>query len=419
MACVLFWCSKQASAQFTLSAEVRPRAELRHGFKTVKAEKDDPAFFVEQRSRLSALYKREKLGVKVTLQDVRVWGNTNQIYKSDPSLFNVYEAYGEYQLTPQLAIRVGRQELDYDNARFLGNLDWAQQGRSHDAARIKYADSTGFAVHAGAGFNQSVASEPTKLFDTYYSGVDNYKTMQYLWVHKEWSLAKVSALFFNDGRQKADSTVAFRQTYGLAGEVNAGRVKLGSELYFQGGKDVAGKTVRAYLAAAYATFTTKLTPVTLGVDYLSGTGRGESRNHAFNPLYGTNHAFYGLMDYFYVGSSHGQEGRTTGLVDVFLKTAFKLGQSSSLLAQFHHFKSPVTLVNPTEATGTLSSRLGEEIDLVFNQNISADFNLKLGYSQLYATNSLDALKGKRGSGVNQWAWLMLTFKPVLFQQQAP
>ncbi|MFD3000464.1 alginate export family protein [Pontibacter toksunensis] len=415
--CMVLSSSNIALGQFTLSAEIRPRAEFRDGFKTVQAQGETPAFFIEQRSRLNADYHLDKLRLRLSLQDVRVWGNTSQIYKSDPSLFNVYEAYGEYLLTPRLAMRVGRQELDYDNARFLGNLDWAQQGRSHDAALLMYADSTGFSAHAGAAFNQQVLSEPAKLEGTFYGGVDNYKTMQYLWLHKEAGGAKVSGLFFNDGRQRAsDSTVFFRQTYGLIGEKSLGAIKLGGEFYYQGGKEPAGRKVRAYLAALNATLATMLTPVTIGVDYLSGSDANDTPNKAFTPLYGTNHAFYGFMDYFYVGNNHGQSGRTAGLVDYYLKTNFKLGEKSSLLAHLHHFESPAMVYAPVEGAGTSSSRLGEEIDLMYNLNVTPDFNLKVGYSQLYAAGSMEALKGKAGNTFNQWAWVMLTFKPVLFKQ---
>ncbi|WP_347160019.1 alginate export family protein [Pontibacter chitinilyticus] len=411
-------CSAQAAfAQFSLSAEIRPRAELRNGFKTVQTDKESAAFFIEQRSRLNVNYAHDKLALRLSVQDVRVWGGTNQVYKADPSLMNVYEAYGEYRFTPELALRVGRQELDYDNARFLGNLDWAQQGRSHDAVRLMYADSTGFAVHMGAAFNQNVPNEPTKLSNTFYGGLDNYKTMQYLWLHKEGRLGKVSGLFFNDGRQRAtDSTVFFRQTYGVLGERKAGPVTLGGELYYQGGKDPSGTKVSAVLAAFNATLLTKATPLTLGVDYLSGSGATNTRNHAFAPLYGTNHGFYGFMDYFYVGNNHGQNGHTAGLTDVYLKTSFKLNPKMALLANYHHFESPVRVVSMEDAGTKLRSRLGEELDLVLNLNVNPEFNVKAGYSQLMATDALEALKGKKGEGTNQWAWVMLTFKPVLFKQ---
>ena len=417
MIMLLLMGTEASFAQFTLSAEIRPRAEFRDGFKSVQAAGESPAFFVEQRSRLNADYQSDKIRLRLSLQDVRVWGSTSQVYKSDPSLFNIYEAYGEYRFTPFLSVRVGRQELDYDNTRFLGNLDWAQQGRSHDAVRFIYADSAGFALHAGAAFNQNVPLEPVKLEGTFYGGIDNYKTMQYLWLHKEVSGAKFSALVFNDGRQRAaDSTVFFRQTYGVIAEKTLGTVGLGGELYYQGGKDPAGRSVHAYLAALRATFATKLTPLTVGVDYLSGSDANDTRNKAFVPLYGTNHGFYGLMDYFYVGNNHGQLGRTAGLADFYLKTSFKLGEKSALLAHLHHFESPATIYNPQEGAGKLSSRLGEELDLVYNLNVSPEFNLKAGYSQLYATESLDALKGKPGESFNQWAWVMLTFKPTLFKQ---
>jgi len=416
-ASTLLLSSQAAHSQFGLSAEIRPRAELRNGFKTVRTGADKPAAFVEQRSRLNANYTHDKLQVRLSVQDVRIWGSTNQVYKSDPSLFNVYEAYGEYRFLPRFSVRVGRQALEYDNARFLGSLDWAQQGRSHDAVKFIYSDSTGFAVHAGAGFNQPYFSEPTKLFDTYYTGIDNYKTMQYVWLHKDWTSAKVSGLFFNDGRQRStDSTTYYRQTYGVVAEQKLGSTVLGGELYYQAGSNTAGRRIRAYLAAFNATFTTKLTPLTLGVDYLSGSDARDATDRAFVPLYGTNHAFYGHMDYFYVSNPHGQAGRIAGLLDAYLKTSFKLSAKANLLAHAHLFESPATVYRTGNSDEKLGSRLGEELDLLLNVNVSPEFNLKTGYSHMLATSSMDALKVRpAGKANNEWAWVMLTFKPVFFQ----
>ncbi len=412
---VLLGSVREARAQLVISAEIRPRAELRDGFRTVNTHAEKPAAFVEQRSRLNIGYGHGKMQMRLSMQDVRIWGSTNQVYKVDPNLFNVFEAYGEYQLTRRLAVRAGRQALDYDNARFLGALDWAQQGRSHDAVKLMYADSSGFSVHAGAGFNQSFSLEPTKLADTYYGGVDNYKSMEFLWLHKDWASGKLSALFFNDGRQRTDSSAYARQTYGLVGEKKAGPATLTGEFYYQAGDDVARRTISAYLAAVSVTVPTKLTPLTLGVDYLSGSDATDTKNHAFVPLYGTNHAFYGHMDYFYVGNNHGQGGRTAGLADFYLKTNFKLTAKASLLAHVHHFESPATVYQPGTTDQKLASRLGEELDLILNANVSPEFNFKLGYSHFLSTPSLDALKGRAGQQHNQWAWVMLTFKPVLFK----
>ena len=406
-----------AFAQFTLSGQVRPRAELRNGFKTPNTVANELAFFVEQRTRLNVAYQTSQLGFYLSLQDVRIWGNTNQIYKDDPALTNVYEAWGEYRFSPQMSLRVGRQALDYDNARFLGDLDWAQQGRSHDAIKFVYADTSGFALHAAAAYNQNVPFEPGQLSGTFYGDLNNYKTMQMLWLHKDWTSANASLLIHNDGRQQADSTVAFRQTYGVVGQKQLGDVTLDGELYYQGGKDPADRSVSAWLIALRATFKTPLTPLTFGADYLSGSDRNDTENHAFQPLYGTNHKFYGFMDYFYVGNNHGQEGRTAGLLDVYVQSKFKLGKRSALIAHLHHFQSPTTVYAAEGTTEELSSGLGEEIDLVYNLNLAEDVNFKLGYSQLFSTDALEMLKGGgERQGMNQWAWAMLSFSPTFFTQ---
>lgn len=410
-------------AQFTLTGEIRPRVEYRNGFKTIGRTSDEPAAFVEQRSRLYFEYKKDKIRFNLTLQDVRIWGNTSQIFKEDPALNNVYEAWGEYYISEAFSIKAGRQALNYDNARFLGDLAWAQQARSHDALLFKYENKSGFKTHLGGAFNQNVPFEPSQLSGTFYSGVNNYKTMQFLWLHKDFDkVAKLSALIFNDGRQtiknagtpNADTTTSFRQTYGLLGSTKLGNIKLEGEFYYQGGQNVAGIDVDAYLGSFSATYKTKLTPLTIGFDYVSGTNQNASgsvsgKDNSFNPLYGTNHKFYGLMDYFYVGNGFSN----VGLIDIFLKTKFKLSKKTALIAHYHHFESEATI------PGQESRTLGDEIDLILNWNLAKGANLKVGYSQMFASDAMGVIKGRTANtnDFNNWAWVMFTIKPILFTTQ--
>ncbi|WP_160166650.1 alginate export family protein, partial [Arcticibacter svalbardensis] len=227
--CAITLGSFESYAQFSLTGELRPRAEFRNGFKTVNTAESSPALFVEQRTRLNFGYIKDRMSFKVSVQDIRMWGNTAQVYKTDPSLLNLFEAYGVYRFDNKWAVKIGRQVLAYDNERFLGGLDWAQQGRSHDLLKFSYADSLGFSMDAGVAFNQNVGTEPSKLSSTFYNGTANYKTMQYLWLHKDYKGGKISLLFLNDGRQKADSTTAFKQTLGLYAEQKAGPVALHEE----------------------------------------------------------------------------------------------------------------------------------------------------------------------------------------------
>ena len=409
--------------QLTVGAQVRPRAEFRNGFKTLTEDDRDAAFFVEQRTRLFTDYKTNKFRIRINIQDIRIWGSVDQIAKSDPNLFNLYEGWGEYYISDKLAVRMGRMQLDYNNARFLGNLDWAAQGRSHDALKIHYKnDSRGVSFHAGVAFNQTTdPREPARLFGTVYTGVSNYKHMQFAWFQKKFTNSDLSLLFQNDGRQvvvATDTLVASRQTYAVVGNHQRSGWSLGGEFYYQGGKNGSNNSVSAFLLALYITLKTDLTPVTVGIDHLSGTSITDTKDNSFDPLYGTNHKFYGFMDYFYVGNFHGQAATTSGLNDVFVKTSFKLSDKTSLNAHGHFFSSPASLHNPSDTSQEIDKYLGTELDLVLVWKPAKNVVVNLGYSQMWAASSMEAIKVTPGdhSALNNWAWLMVDFAPIIFQK---
>ncbi len=412
--------SHVACAQFTLSAEIRPRAEFRDGFKKPLANGSDPAFFVEQRTRLNTAFSSEKIEVYISLQDVRNWGSTAQVYKSDPSLQNIYAAWAAYKINPKHSIAVGRMELDYDNARILGNLDWAAQGRSHDLLKYEYKGEK-VNLHIGAAFNQDYATpEPVKLTSTYYGVPNNYKTMQYAWFHKDWENSGLSLLFLNNGAAAtkavngitlADSAIHYSQTLGLYGTKKIGSASLEYDAYYQVGKNPSGTELNACMAGANVTFwKAKPHNFSLGVEYLTGdrsstTGKDET----FNPLYGTHHKFYGFMDYFYVGNGH----QNKGLVNGFIKSKFKTGAKSSLLAHIHEFLSQSKIMNGDNTE--MSSTLGTEADLVYVLNAAPGVVLNVGYSQMFFTKSMELVKGVSDPRSNaSWAWAMISFKPTLF-----
>lgn len=404
----------QQESELTVGAQVRPRAEFRNGFKTLTEEDRDAAFFIEQRTRLFADYNAEKFRVHINLQDVRIWGNTNQIYKDDAALFNVYEAWAEYRFNDAWSTKMGRMALDYDNARFFGNLGWAAQGRSHDAFLAKYKKN-GLKFDLGLAFNQT-GFEPTKLSGTYYDR-NNYKSMQFIWANKSFGDLNISALVQNDGRQvKADSSTAYRQTLALIPTYKAEKFTVGAELYYQMGQNAVDNDVNAYLLAAYLTYKTKLTPLTLGVDLVSGTEAAdalEGEDKSFAPLYGTNHKFYGFMDYFYVGNGHAN----VGLTDIYLKTKFKVGKKSNLSAHLHQFMAGVDVIDPANPSSTLDAALGTEIDLVYSVKLADEVGLNIGYSQLFATDTMEAIKGGDADEMNNWAWIQFNFTPTLIKQK--
>ena len=409
-----FWLTDQATAQFTLSAEVRPRAEFRNGFKTPRSTGDDPAFFVEQRSRIYMDYQDKKYKFRLSFQDVRLWGEIPQIFKEEDGNTFINEAWGQFYLTDNFSVKVGRQMISYDNQRFLGGLEWAQQGRRHDAALLMYENpASKVKFHAGFAYNSDDdIPEPAFLQRdgaNFYSVGGNYKHLQYGWFNKtaeKWSL---SLLALNAGLQQADSSVSNKQTFGVIPSVTMGKVKLAGDFYYQTGK-IGDASVNAFLAGANATFKTALTPITVGFEHISGKDDDDTSTDItnFSPDYGTNHKFNGLMDYFFVGPANGN----VGVTDIFLKTKFKL-KKGAIIANFHHFLTGSTQLS-TENNNELSSSMGTEVDLVYAVKFTPDVSFNLGYSHMFATDAMLELRpGNEKS--NSWAWMMITFKPTLLK----
>ena len=417
-ALLLFSLAAPASAQFTLSAEVRPRAEFRNGFKTPSATGFDPAFFVEQRSRLYLDYAEDRYTFRLALQDVRLWGEVPQIFKNEDGNTFLSEAWGQYQFTPGFGMKAGRQIISYDNQRILGGLEWAQQGRRHDALLFLFeGEKKVNRLHLGFAYNSDDdVPEPALLqrpAANFYSVSGNYKSLQYAWFNRTFAEEKgtLSLLAMNTTLQNADSTVSNRQTLGTYFSYRIGKVTLSCDAYAQTGR-LAGNDVGAFLGGLNATLPTKATPLTLGFEYISGKDDTDESGKvtAFSPDFGTNHAFNGFMDYFFVGPANG----TVGVTDLFVKTKWKVGDAE-LLAHGHHF---LTGSEQLDAGGAqLGASMGTELDLVYVRQLAETVTLHVGYSHLLGTETLTSLRpGNRKS--NNWAWTMITFKPTLLKTEA-
>ena len=405
-----------ASAQFVLSGELRPRAEYRHGFKSPAITDMDAAAFVSQRSRLNVAYKNDKMKFGLSLQDVRVWGDVPQLNLSDDS-FSLHEAWGEYFITPEFSIKAGRMELAYDDSRMLGNVDWAQQGRSHDIGLLKY-EKNAWKVHAGMAYNQ----DQERLAGRVYTVIGNYKTMQLLWINHNEGNLDVSALFLNNGKQEIylyEETYPTRysQTIGATGTYKLNPVVFNASIYKQMGKEIGAKDMNALLFAINAKWSINenfsLTP---GFEYLSGTSQRDAINptyneiNSFNPFYGTNHKFNGHMDYYYVGNHI----NNVGLQDIYLKANYSKNKLSAG-ADLHFFSAAADILNPNDLSKNMDNNLGQELDLYIGYKLATGVTLNVGYSQYFTTETTLQLKGGNKDETSNWAWVSLTFKPELFR----
>lgn len=394
--------------EFEISLEFKPRFEYRHGYKTLIPDDVDAATFVSQRSRLNFNYGNEKLKAYLSLQNVRVWGDVNTLSANDVNGTAIHEAWASVILNPKFTLKMGRQEIVYDDSRIFGNVDWAQTGRSHDAFLATYMPNSKNRLDVGIALNE--ANET--LFEADYD-VNNYKSFQYVWYHTNLESVSLSFLALNTGfvfeNDDEEQEVDYNQTLGTHINYGKNKLKADASAYFQTGKIASHDLTAFNLAGNLHYDITSSFNLGFGAEYLSGTDMDTDSDKlkSFNPLFGTNHKFNGWMDYFYVGNHI----NSVGLMDINLPLKYQKEKLSLQLVP-HLFSSAATVVDITG--DKMESTLGTEIDFTMGYKIADNINFQVGYSHMFATETMEVLKGGNKDNTNNWAWAMFVFKPKLF-----
>ena len=418
-------------AQFTLNGEIRPRVEFNHGYKSPIVEESMFSLITTQRTRLGFGYKSDLFDVGIQVQDVRAWGAEKQLVVDDGNHTTIHQAWASIKINDILSLKVGRMELVYDDSRILGNVGWAQQARSHDLALFKIEKKDAFRLHAGFAVN---------AVQTDVYALKNYKSMQFLWFNKEFGDAyTLSVLVLNNGVEDVTAnigsvTTTYSQIIGQRSVIKAGKLKAGINFYYQMGKsramyvdnngDNQKKSIGAINLGIDLNY--KLSDnlnIGIGYELLTGnsqtdtTGSYAQKEHAFTPLYGTNHKFNGWMDYFYVGNHVG----SVGLNDIYFKVGYKKDKFLSG-AHVHYFMAAADVLDVDKSLETgniekMSSGLGTELDLFAGYKLGKGVLFKVGFSMMFATETMHAVKATTydTAGTNYWAWAMIVVKPTFFK----
>lgn len=407
-------------AQFTVDGQLLVRSEFRHGYNKPLAEGLDPAGFIAHRARIQAGYTVDRLNFYMSIQDIRTWGSTGQANIADDFL-SVHEAYAETSFGENWKLKLGRQELNYDNARFLGNLDWALQARSHDFALMKYEKEKA-KLHFGGGFNQ----DSQKLSGNLYTIPNQYRAAQLIRYENVIGKVDYSLLFWNEGRQWStkNSTGAvvaqgtrFRQTLGIPTlRTNLGKSTLSGYFYYQFGEDITGKTVSGFNASAqfsrllvHQIESGKKLRTTVGFEFISGSdAQGQEKNTSYSLQYGTNHLFNGYMDWFYVANAW---ENSVGLKNYYLRSRYEFNPKFWIQTDFHLFSTYSQAVD-REFKVISENKLGSELDFTFGWILNESVSLQGGYSQFFFTETLEAIQPVDLKNQQNWAYMMFIFRPT-------
>ncbi|WP_428667145.1 alginate export family protein [Runella sp.] len=466
---LIFSLSKITHAQLSLQGQLRTRTELRDGLGNLPKSGTNPAAFTSQRTSLNFGYKWDRLTFGINVRDVRVWGqDAASINNADGSKLFLHEAWAEiilanradttfkFRAFDNLSLKIGRQELVYDDVRLLGNLDWLQQGRRFDMALLKGVKK-GWQIDFGVAFNQNsdafgragtfyaagnapatvanskgvFVSIPTDFLPTSGKGGapvlasplstngqnQMFKAMQMLYISRKFGQTKFSGLFFKDDFQKyrIDSLgstangVVYGRRYDVEG-VNS-RITYGAMLtgLIANAAFKSGKI--AWQAFAYKQGGKNRDGQSLSAYHYGANVSIQKGKFSFGPGYeflsGNNTVSPDNKDRRFdplYGTPHkhwgymdyfyvGTGAPAGGLANAFFKAKYVANPNLYFTFDIHHFALANDMKNSLDATGgKINRQLGNEFDFILNYNLNRFTNVELGYCYLKGSNSLEYAK---------------------------
>jgi len=373
----------QESNEVTFGGQLRPRFESRT---PVDGSWNS---FTSMRVR-AALDARLEGNVRIfiQLQDVRLFGeesNTLADYKADN--FDLHQGFVELTDVPALggSLRVGRQEMSLGEQRLVGAVNWTQQGRSFDGFRYTIPASSGLRVDL---FAMKLREDTSEDHDWESSFAGAYGTLP---LGENGSL-DLYGFVTTDTREDNGEEI----TLGGLWKGKAGPLDLRFEGSLQTGER-NGTDVSAFMVGAKAGAQLhESVTAALWYDYLSGDDDpNDDEVGVFNTLFATNHAFYGLADYFLNIPVH---TGGLGLKDAAVKFAFDLSTKTGLKVDFHNLRS-------AQEGGLSTQALANELDLTLTHRLSSALTAVGGYSYVQAKDGIKEL-GRLSENAH-WVYLML------------
>ena len=164
----------------------------------------------------------------------------------------------------------------------------------------------------------------------------------------------------------------------------------------------------------------KLSPqvgLTAGYDYLSGDENfavpakgqlGVIRHEAikgFNPVYGSHHKFYGMMDFFYVRTY--LNGFTPGLQNFYVGGEYSPINQLKLKVRYHYMATATKLKD-------IDMTLGHDVDIEASYQIMKDVKLSAGFSYMKGTDTMEKLRRADSDNNLRWGWFSLLISPKIF-----
>ena len=335
--------------------------------------------------------------------------------------FDLRQAYvelGDLKSFP-LSLTLGRQALSYGDRRVLADSQWANFGRTFDAAKLRWQPAKGWMLDAFAGrpvqikedtFNDSDSAD--NLFGLYLTTEAlGFQTTEFYALHRDKSddqpdldpVNKLDAHGAGSGPAQRTTTIGTRwkSTPGALGNWD-----YTAEFAYQFGDLWTGNRTTAKLDhRAFAThtnvgytFADAQWKPRLALEYNYATGDknpGDGRSQSFQNLFASNHEKYGFIDEFSWRNLH----------DVRLSLSAKPAKNVDVTLDYHAFWLAETTDYWFRANGTSTLRTktpagrdvrsvgasnfaGDEVDVTVKWKATDHLTVECGYSHFFAGSYL-------------------------------
>lgn len=350
--------------------------------------------------------------------------------------FDLHQGYVRLGGTENLpvSLKVGRQELSYGDERLVGAFDWDNVGRSFDAAKLRYEQST-FWVDAFVGRvvvpNDNKFDQPN--WDDWFSGiygstrslVPKTELQLYLLADNANAHSPKDVTSYGKGNSPRDIYTVGTRFQTLPGQFHGFDLngefagQFGDFEYAPGtpgvvnGQRLNQLAYATHLEGGY-TFSDSFKPrFALGFDYASGDGNPKDKEHnTFVNLYPTNHKFYGAMDFlswqnlldpYFKASIVPLKGLSVALT----YNAFWQATAEDFLYQVNQAPRTTGGYGIHPANGGFA---GQEIDLVATYQPANFLQVQAGFGHFFTGDSIDqTFQNLGGSHDANWIYVQAQF----------
>jgi hypothetical protein len=373
------------------SAQIRPRLEV------------DNKDFNSSNKTSTITLMRTRLGVSfnpienlfgfIQAQDSRTFGEEASTTSNNKNL-DVHQAYFKIDniFNLPLDLKLGRFEAAYGSERFIGSVNWQNNGRSFDGGAASFKSDI-------INVDLLLVREFEKFFVGDSTDQNIYAIAADLRIIKQY---KIQPFLIWQRMQPTD--FLNRATLGFYIKGDFENFSHEIDFGFQTGSIISSAkklNINAYtfsVSVGYSFNQNNQPFIGAQIDIVSGDNNStDNKFNSYTSLYSSGHKFFGYMDYFvnFPNDTYG-----LGLVDVVGKIGITLIKDLKLNLNYHLFNS---MEDYHLLSGMKSNSFGTELDFVTSYKYNDNVNFECGASLFSAG---DIFKEKRGKDTSTWFYLM-------------